>query len=109
MPWRFGVHPLFNGLSEPSTVTCVYARRRTCGGSDMFDRYLVRLGITSALTGILALIAMAKSPAVRTISPAGGGDAFLAHVSTDKPIYRAGERVYVRGVVLNANDHKPLP
>src|SRR3954466_12951439 len=36
------------------------------------------------------------------------GDRFLAHVSIDKPIYRAGEHVYVRGVVLGANDRKPL-
>src|ERR1700755_521655 len=37
------------------------------------------------------------------------GDRFLAHISIDKPIYRAGEHVYVRGVILGANDRKPLP
>lgn len=41
--------------------------------------------------------------------PATSADRFLAHVSTDKPIYRVGERVYLRGVILGANDHKPLP
>jgi hypothetical protein len=30
-------------------------------------------------------------------------------ISTDKPIYRAGEKVYVRGIILNAANHKPLP
>jgi hypothetical protein len=34
---------------------------------------------------------------------------FLAHATTDKPIYRVGERVMVRAVVLSATDHKPLP
>jgi uncharacterized protein YfaS (alpha-2-macroglobulin family) len=37
------------------------------------------------------------------------GNRFLAHLSTDKPIYRAHERVYFRGVVLGAADHIPLP
>lgn len=38
----------------------------------------------------------------------GGKERFLTHVSTDKPIYRSGEKVYVRGVILDAHDHKPL-
>lgn len=38
----------------------------------------------------------------------GGPDRYLTSVSTDKPIYRAGEKVYVRGVVLNAANHQPL-
>ena len=38
----------------------------------------------------------------------GGAERFLTHVSTDKPIYRAGENVYVRGVVLEAHKHLPL-
>ncbi|MGA2229425.1 MAG: alpha-2-macroglobulin family protein [Tepidisphaeraceae bacterium] len=32
----------------------------------------------------------------------------LGFESTDKPIYRAGEIVYIRTVVLGANTHKPL-
>jgi len=39
----------------------------------------------------------------------GGKDRYLAHVSTDKPIYRAGETVYIRSVVLHATDHTPVP
>ncbi|MFI4862058.1 MAG: MG2 domain-containing protein, partial [Phycisphaerales bacterium JB063] len=39
----------------------------------------------------------------------GGEQRYLTHLSTDKPIYRAGETVYVRGVVLDAFDHTPLP
>lgn len=38
----------------------------------------------------------------------GGADRYLTLISTDKPIYRAGEKVYVRGVLLNAANHKPL-
>ena len=39
----------------------------------------------------------------------GGAERYLAHLSTDKPIYRAGEKVYVRGVILRADTHTPLP
>jgi alpha-2-macroglobulin-like protein len=39
----------------------------------------------------------------------GGDTRYLTSVSTDKPIYRGGEKVYVRGVLLNAANHKPLP
>ncbi|MDP3509040.1 MAG: MG2 domain-containing protein [Candidatus Melainabacteria bacterium] len=38
----------------------------------------------------------------------GGKDRYLTDVSTDKPMYRAGENVYVRGVLLSANGHKPI-
>jgi hypothetical protein len=38
----------------------------------------------------------------------GGADRYLTSVSTDKPIYKIGEMVYVRGVILNASNHKPL-
>ena len=55
----------------------------------------------------------AKSVAVKPVKRVGsellGGAArFLTHLSTDKPIYRAGETVYVRGVMLDANRRKPL-
>ncbi|GMV41369.1 MAG: hypothetical protein AMXMBFR64_30850 [Myxococcales bacterium] len=38
----------------------------------------------------------------------GGAERYLTHLSTDKPVYRAGETVYVRAVVLGAHDHKPV-
>ena len=44
-----------------------------------------------------------------TTQELGGAERYLTFVSTDKPIYRAGEKVYVRGVLLNAADRKPLP
>ncbi|HEY1067207.1 MAG TPA: MG2 domain-containing protein [Pirellulales bacterium] len=37
----------------------------------------------------------------------GGEERFITAVSTDKPIYRGGETVYVRGVLLRADNHKP--
>ncbi len=43
-----------------------------------------------------------------TTQTLGGKDRYLTSVSTDKPIYRAGDKVYVRGVLLNAANHKPL-
>lgn len=39
----------------------------------------------------------------------GGQTRFLTHVSTDKPIYKIGETVYVRGVVLDAKSRVPAP
>src|SRR5215472_8194895 len=37
-----------------------------------------------------------------------GIERYLTHVATDKPIYRTGEKVYVRGVVLRADGHTPM-
>jgi uncharacterized protein YfaS (alpha-2-macroglobulin family) len=39
----------------------------------------------------------------------GGTERYLTFVSTDKPIYRAGEMLYVRAVILHHATHQPLP
>ncbi len=39
----------------------------------------------------------------------GGADRYLAYISTDKPVYREGENVYLRTVILHAADNTPLP
>ena len=39
----------------------------------------------------------------------GGTERYLTFVTTDKPIYRAGETLYVRAVILHHATHKPLP
>ncbi|GMU41980.1 MAG: hypothetical protein AMXMBFR23_28460 [Chloroflexota bacterium] len=39
----------------------------------------------------------------------GGADRWLTHISTDKPIYREGETVYIRATVLEASRRTPLP
>lgn len=38
----------------------------------------------------------------------GGAERFLTHVSTDKPIYKPGETLYIRGVILHHATHAPL-
>ena len=44
-----------------------------------------------------------------TTQRVGGPTRYLTHVSTDKPIYKIGETVYVRGVVLDAKTRVPAP
>ncbi|MBU6455824.1 MAG: hypothetical protein KGS72_28900, partial [Cyanobacteria bacterium REEB67] len=44
-----------------------------------------------------------------TTAALGGPERYQTFVSTDRPIYRGTETVYVRGVLLNAANHKPLP
>ncbi len=39
----------------------------------------------------------------------GGASRFRTHLSTDKPIYREGEPVYVRAVLLDPIDGQPAP
>jgi hypothetical protein len=63
---------------------------------------LVALGIAGATGALVA----GEGDASETL---GGAERYLSHLSTDKPIYRAGETVYVRAVVLSALDRKPLP
>lgn len=57
----------------------------------------------------LAAGAPRKPTDVATAQRLGGASRFLTHVSTDKPIYKAGEAVYVRGVVLDAKTRAPAP
>ncbi len=55
----------------------------------------------------LAQQAGAVKPPAETSELLGGADRFLTHVSTDKPIYRPGEKLYLRGVTLNARTNQP--
>jgi len=57
---------------------------------------------------VSGLIALGLSARPSTPPQLGGPDRALTSISTDKPIYRSGERVYVRGVVLNAFKHTPV-
>jgi len=70
-------------------------------------------------SGIVFLsVAVASSQAtVRTV-PVGRKPAPLTYskknqfhtfISTDKPLYRSGENVYIRGVLLDASSHEPVP
>src|SRR5207237_10824529 len=60
---------------------------------------------TLAFSGLIAL-GLAARPA--TPPNLGGPNRALTSISSDKPIYRGGERVYVRGVVLDAFQHTPV-
>ncbi len=45
--------------------------------------------------------------AIASTEVLGGADRYLTHLSTDKPIYRPGEQIYVRGVVLHHRTNTP--
>ncbi len=49
-----------------------------------------------------------KSPAAALTETLGGADRYQTHLSTDKPIYRTGETLLVRGVLLHHATHQPL-
>ncbi len=49
-----------------------------------------------------------QPPPIVTTDTLGGADRYLTHVSTDKPVYRPGETLYVRGAILHHASHKPL-
>lgn len=46
---------------------------------------------------------------IPVIKALGGADRYLTSISTDKPIYRAGEYFHARGVMLTSTEHKPMP
>ena len=78
---------------------CGFARRCAVGV----------LAVCSAGLWWSGALAERKKPAEVAGSEAlGGRDRYLAHVSTDKPVYRSGEKVYVRAAILHAADHTPV-
>ncbi|OGQ91262.1 MAG: A-macroglobulin complement component [Deltaproteobacteria bacterium RIFOXYA12_FULL_58_15] len=59
--------------------------------------------------GVIGLLTVsADAVTLSTTADLGGPDRYLAHLSTDKPIYREGEKVYARAVMLHARSHKPM-
>src|SRR5580658_5321126 len=56
----------------------------------------------------LAIVILGLLLAAQSGAPGVENGCYLGHLSTDKPIYRSGERVYLRGVILGALDHKPM-
>ena len=70
---------------------------------------IVRCSLMSFVTllGLTVSISMLRGadplPAAESSAPH-----FLAYLSTDKQIYRQGEKVYFRSVILNAVDHRPM-
>ena len=70
------------------------------------------LGALAAIVGLVAVtcgVAEKRKPEkVVKSADLGGKDRYVAHVCTDKPIYRCNETVYIRSVVLHASDHTPM-
>lgn len=62
----------------------------------------------TAIITVLAMLGAGVAFLIAGDNPASPQRCYLGHLSTDKPIYRAGERVYLRGVVLDALDHQPM-
>lgn len=67
------------------------------------------LCMTLALILLNATLGLAvEKPIVLTPDELGGNERYLAYTSTDKPVYREGESLYLRTVVLNAHDNTPF-
>ena len=65
--------------------------------------------LTAVLITATVCDAQSRTPVTATTRVLGGADRYLTHLSTDKPIYKPGETMYVRGVVLHHATRKPLP
>ncbi|RKH69018.1 MG2 domain-containing protein [Corallococcus llansteffanensis] len=66
-------------------------------------RVLLPLGF-AALLVLLSPRVLAARATTRSL---GGANRYLTHVTTDKPLYRPGEQVLARGLVLDALSRKP--
>lgn len=83
--------------------------------SHEFSRLSVRAFGLAMLTGFvfsgIAAEPVAKRPPAKldaTTLLLGGSDRFVTAASTDKPIYKPGETVYVRGVIVHHATHTPI-
>src|SRR6185436_972309 len=68
-------------------------------------RFIFTLGLALFVGAFVLNKAFADKATTQSM---GGPDRYLTAVSTDKPIYKPGEKLYVRGVLLNGANHKPL-
>ncbi len=71
-----------------------------------------RLGLICLALALLVIGSSATpnnlKTSVLTTEKLGGADRYLAYVTTDKPIYRGGEKVYGRSVLLHSATHQPM-
>src|SRR5262245_65548616 len=77
--------------------------------------HLLQVAAAAFIGGLFIAAGFILAGEVRPVAPPpqirvepGGIERYLIHVSTDKPIYRTGERLYVRGVLLRADGHTPM-
>jgi uncharacterized protein YfaS (alpha-2-macroglobulin family) len=61
------------------------------------------------MTRVTTVAVAALTLSMTTPQDLGGESRYLTHISTDKPIYKTGEKVWARGAVLEASRHTPLP
>ncbi|QAT84894.1 A-macroglobulin complement component [Corallococcus coralloides] len=66
-------------------------------------RALLPLGVAAVFVMLSPQVLAARA----TTRSLGGENRYLTHVTTDKPLYRPGEQVLVRGLVLEALSRKP--
>jgi hypothetical protein len=69
------------------------------------------LQIAAILAGLFiagSSIVIGRTPVLPAQPQVIRAERYLTHISTDKPIYRSGERIYFRGVILRADGHTPL-
>ncbi len=64
--------------------------------------------VLSAAAAVVAVDGKEKQPNKVTSKELGEKERYLIYGSTDKPVYRAEEKVYLRAVILNGADNTPL-
>lgn len=69
------------------------------------------IALAAALIAAFSLVTtnttFAQGRVVAPVHPAAGST-YMTHISTDKPIYRSGEKVFVRVVMLDSFSHSPV-
>ncbi|RKH06700.1 A-macroglobulin complement component [Corallococcus sp. CA053C] len=68
----------------------------------------VRVLLPLGFAALLVLLSPRVLAARATTRSLGGANRYLTHVTTDKPLYRPGEQVLARGLVLEALSRKPF-
>jgi hypothetical protein len=81
--------------------------------TDIRRRLLLPALFVVAFFGLVAatrvlLVGQSVAQPVERIADSFGSDTYLTHVSTDKPIYRGGDTLFVRGIRLSSRGHFPL-
>src|SRR5215471_3680408 len=74
-------------------------------------KYVVYAAAFAGLFIAATFMLGSRAPAFRGTPQVPGdlsGESYSTHITTDKPIYRAGEKVYVRGIVLRGDGHTPV-
>ena len=73
------------------------------------NRRLFPLLALPLVAGFVWTAISAEKPPGGQATPVATGDRYLTYVSTDKPIYRPGETLYVRSIPLHGLTRKPVP